>query len=132
MPCVLSKTTSSFTRSLTSQMYIRLPDLCKCFFSSVASYFVLPLCKTQCGRHLMSHASRQRLPDVAEKGRSDPSSAMSKWPVRWPWYQRSITLHNVAVLWPRRLTTRCLPRLTPLPLRLLTMLICAAVTQPRS
>ena len=67
----------------------------------------------------MSHAPRQRLPDVAEKGGSDPSSAMSKWRLRWPWYQRSITLRNVAVLWPRRLTTRCLPRLTPLPLRLL-------------
>ena len=27
---------------------------------------------------------------------------MSKWRLRWPWYQRSITLRNVAVLWPRR------------------------------
>ena len=45
----------------------------------------------------MSHALRRRLADVAEKGGSGPSSAMSKWPLRWPWYQRSITLRNVAV-----------------------------------
>ena len=44
---------------------------------------------------------------------------MSKWRLSWPWFQRSITLRNVAVLWPRRLEMRCLPRLTPLPPRLL-------------
>ena len=59
----------------------------------------------------MSHAPGRRLPDVAGREGSDPSSAMSRRRLRWPLSLRSITLRNDAVLWPRRLTTRCLPRL---------------------
>ena len=66
------------------------------------------LCETQCGRHLMSHAPGRRLPDVAGKGGSGPSSAMSKWRLRWPWLQRSITLRNVAVPSPLKRLIRLL------------------------
>ena len=66
-----------------------------------------------------THAPRRRLPNVAEKGGSGPSSAISKWPFRWPWFQHSITLRNVAVPSPLKRTILCLPGLTLLPLRLL-------------
>ena len=55
----------------------------------------------------MSHAPGGRLQDVAGKGGSGPSSAMSKWRLSWPWFPRSITLRSVAVLWPRRLGMGC-------------------------
>ena len=70
-----------------------------------------PLCETQCGRHLVSHASRRRLPDLAEKGGAGPSSAMKKWPFTWPWFRHSITLRSVAVPSPLKRAIWCLPRL---------------------
>ena len=51
----------------------------------------------------MSHARGRRLPDVAGKGGSGPCSAMSRWPLRWPWLLRGITL--CATLLYHRLST---------------------------
>ena len=48
---------------------------------------------------------RRLLPDVAEKGGLNPSSVMGKWLLSWPWYQRSITLRNVAVPSPLKQAT---------------------------
>ena len=49
----------------------------RCFFSSVASFLCSFCVKPNAGDLLMSHAQLRRLPGVAEKGGSGPSSSMN-------------------------------------------------------